>query len=231
MVLEILLALAALTLWPLIPDAARERQARALVFVPLWGFAIGILLALFDRALAGALPGLVRSFSDIVLLMLLSGGMLQIGLARACDALTGRQTASRAARLAPLLLVVAEIAILATIGDPAARARALVLTTMLSRWSIVPIGYGLRVLDASGLGIPWQGITFREFALSSVIALGLAMSLYDVAGLAAVVALAGIILLLRLLLSRRLGGVSGYSLAAGAALCEVAVFAVLAVLG
>jgi hypothetical protein len=56
------------------------------------------------------------------------------------------------------------------------------------------------------------------------------MGLYDVIGLAAIVAVALAILGLRLLLSRRLVGVGGNALAAGAAVCELLTLAVLAAL-
>ena len=126
-------------------------------------------------------------------------------------------------------MLITEILALGTILSPPARGRAIVLAILLSRWAIVPIGYGLRPLEDSGLGIPFSGgITFYEFAISSVIALGAAMGLYDVVGLAAIIAVALTILGLRLLFSRRLGGVGGHALAAGAAVCELVTFAVVA---
>jgi cobalamin synthase len=134
--------------------------------------------------------------------------------------------------LAAIALVALEVYLLASIEHPPGRARAIVLATMLSRWAIVPIGYGLKPLDRWGLGVPWEGgIRFREFAGSSLIALGLAMGLYEVVAIAAIVVLAAMILLLRLLFSRRLGGAHGFALAAGAAVCELAMFALLAAFG
>ena len=103
------------------------------------------------------------------------------------------------------------------------------MAMMLSRWAIIPIGYGLKPLEHWGLGIPYAGgISFREFAVSSVVALGLTMGLYQNVGLAVIVVLALTILAMRLVLSRRMGGASGYMLAGGCALVEVVTFAVLA---
>ncbi len=56
------------------------------------------------------------------------------------------------------------------------------------------------------------------------------MGLYQNLGLAVIVAIALAILAMRLVLSRRMGGASGYTLAGGCALVEVAAFAVLAAL-
>jgi hypothetical protein len=61
-----------------------------------------------------------------------------------------------------------------------------------------------------------------------VIALGLTMGLYQNVGLAVIIVLALTILAMRLVLSRRMGGASGYMLAGGCALVEVVTFAVLA---
>ena len=61
-----------------------------------------------------------------------------------------------------------------------------------------------------------------------MIALGLTMGLYQNDGLAVIVALALTILAMRLVLSRRMGGASGYMLAGGCALAEVVTLAVLA---
>jgi len=105
------------------------------------------------------------------------------------------------------------------------------MASMLSRWAIVPIGYGLRPLERWGLGVPYEGpIRFREFSVSSAVALGLTMALYENVGLAVIVALALTILAMRLVLSRRLGGAAGYALAGGMATCELIVFTVMAAL-
>ncbi|HEY2106959.1 MAG TPA: hypothetical protein VGH29_14275 [Candidatus Binataceae bacterium] len=235
---EAWLAAAALTRWipSPYPQAAAfaQEHARALVFLPIPGLLMGIALALCDRAL-GAVPApLPRSALTIAAAVLFSGGLLPLGFARTVAALIAGKAAggTRSIRwcgvVAALLMLAGEILALAALYRPPARARALVLAMLLSRWAIVPIGYGLRPLEQTGLGIPYfGGITFVEFGISSVIALSAAMGLYDVVGLAAIIAVALTILALRLLMSRRLGGVGGNELAAGAAACELITIAVL----
>jgi adenosylcobinamide-GDP ribazoletransferase len=236
---EIWLAASACTRWIPAPyhepAGFTEEHTRALVFLPIMGLLIGIALALCDRALRGALSPFARSAATIALGALLSGGLLPLGCARTVAALTARKPLDRAGAIgwsgatAALLVLGAEVWALDALASPPARARALVLAMMLSRWAIVPIGYGLKPLEKAGLGIPYfGGIRFAEFGISSVIALGAAMGLYDVVALAAIVAVALTILGLRLLLSRRLGGVGGNGLAAGAAVCELVTLAVLA---
>jgi cobalamin synthase len=229
-------AVCACTGWIPCPAEGGE-TTRALVFVPVVGLIIGIALAFCDRASGAVLARPLQSAATIIAAVLISGALLPKGLARAAAALIAPAARDRSmarqwiGTAAALTVMIAEILALSAIDNPPARARAVVLAMLLSRWAMVPIGYGLRPLESTGLGIPYcGGIRFAEFALSSVIALGVAMGLYDVVGLAAIVAAALAILGLRLLLSRRLGGAGGNGLAGGAALCELIVFAVLAAL-
>ncbi len=237
---EAWLAAAACTRWIPAPrsDAAAlpGQYARALVFLPIVGLINGVAIALADRALGALAPVLPRSALTVALAVALSGGLFPIGVAGTVTALIGGSGSDGDARAtrwlrvpAALLVLTAEILALGVIGSAPARARALVLAILLSRWAIVPVGYGLRPLEEAGLGIPYcGGLSFSEFGISSVIALGVAMGLYDVVGLAAIVAVALAILGLRLLFSRRLGGVGGHALAAGAAVCELVTIAALA---
>jgi adenosylcobinamide-GDP ribazoletransferase len=237
---EAWLAAAACTRWIPAPRSYGAtlpgQYARALVFLPVVGLITGVAIALADRALGALAPILPRSALTVALAVTLSGGIFPIGVARTVTALIARSRSdddTRAIRwlgaLAALVILAAEILALSVFGSAPARARALVLAMLLSRWAIVPIGYGLRPLEEAGLGIRYcGGLTFSEFGISSVIALGAAMGFYDVVGLAAIVAVALAILGLRLLFSRRLGGVGGHALAAGAAVCELVTIATLA---
>jgi hypothetical protein len=106
------------------------------------------------------------------------------------------------------------------------------MAMMLSRWALVPIGYGLKQLEHWGLGVPYEGgISFREFAISSVVALGLTLGLYQNVGLAVIIALALTVLAVRLIVNARMRGASGYMLAGGCAIVEIVTLAVLAALG
>lgn len=241
--LEAAAAAAMLSRWTLLSDRSfgdAEQRARATVFLPVIGFAAGVTFAVIDRGLGAILGPAARSLV-IVLIMAAAGGAIDaFGIADLFDAIRigSRPASTGLARIGPLGAIAAlawcvlEVWLLSRILDPEGRSGALVMATMLSRWSMVPIAYGLRPLERWGLGVPYQGgIKFREFAASSAVALGLTMGLYENVGLAVIVALALTILALRLALSRRLGGAAGYALAGGAALCELVVFATLAALG
>jgi adenosylcobinamide-GDP ribazoletransferase len=239
---EALLAVAALTLWPILDERSQgtaAQRSRAMVYFPIVGFVLGVILAIADRA-AGLVAGpIARSLVVLIVCAALSLGLANRGVADTIEALRrGMRPASTGlTRIGPVGAVTAIVAFafevwcLSQITDGAGRAGALVMALMLSRWAIIPIGYGLKPLEHWGLGIPYEGgISFREFAVSSVVALGLTMGLYQNVGLAVIVALALSILAMRLMLSRRMGGASGYMLAGGCALVEVVTFAVVAAL-
>ncbi|HYL60632.1 MAG TPA: adenosylcobinamide-GDP ribazoletransferase [Candidatus Acidoferrales bacterium] len=239
---EFVLAAATLTLWPVLDERAQgnaPQRSRAMIFFPVVGFLLGVVLAIADRGAATMLVPGAASFAVLLLGAVLSLGLASRGIADTAEAIrrgarpasTGLTRVGPVGALVSIAAFAAEVVCLSRISDRSARAGALVMAMMLSRWAIVPIGYGLKPLEHWGLGIPYAGnITFREFAVSSVVALGLTMGLYQNVGLAVIVALALTVLAMRLLLSRRMGGASGYMLAGGCGVVELATFAVLAAL-
>lgn len=240
---ELVLAIAACTLWPILDERSRGsagERARALIFMPIVGLALGVILALVDYALAPMLAVGARSFVVLLLSAAISLGLAERGVADLFEALRhrGRLASTGLARLGPLAILVALAAFgikvwcLAKIDTQASRATAIVLTMMLSRWSIVPVAYGLKPLEQWGLGIPFAGgLTFREFSVSSAVALGVALGLYRNIGLVVIIAVALAILALRLVLSRGLGGAAGFTLAGGCGLIEIVAIAAVASLG
>ena len=239
---EFVIAIATLSRWSLLVRREfgdPDQRARALMFLPILGLIAGIIFALIDRALNGLLSPIEQSLIVILLIEVAAGAIDVFGLADLVDAIRigSRPASTGLARIGPLgaLAAIASLAaagsLLARIHDPASRSAALVMSLMLSRWSLVPIAYGLRPLERWGLGVPYEGpIRFREFSISSAIALGLTMALYENVGLAVIVVLALTILALRLILSRRLGGAAGYALAGGMAICKIVVLATMALL-
>jgi adenosylcobinamide-GDP ribazoletransferase len=236
------LGVATLTLWPILDERSQgtaAERSRAMVFFPIVGFVLGVVLAIFDSAMGPVLGPVARSLATLILAAVLSLGLANRGIADTVEVIRrGTRPASTGlTRIGPLGAIASMVAFgfevwcLSHITDNSGRAGALVMVMMLSRWAIVPIGYGLRPLEHWGLGIPYEGgISFREFAISSVIALGLTMGLYQNVGLVVIVALALTILAARLILSARMKGASGYMLAGGCAIVEIVTFAVLVAL-
>src|SRR5215469_1799860 len=239
---EVLLALATLTLWPILDERAvgsSAQRARALVFTPIIGFFAGVMLGLFDRALRLKLTVGARSWTVIIAASLAMGFLQWRGIADLFEALRAgtRPASTGLARIGPRGVAAAmgafalEVWLLTRIREPASRTAALVMSSMLARWSIVPVAYGLKAGERWGLGLPFEGgIEFREFAVSSVIALGLTLALYADVGLVVTVVIALAILGLRFVFSRRFGGVPGFALAGASAIIEITVIATIATL-
>jgi cobalamin synthase len=239
---EALLALATLTLWPILDERAvgsPAQRARALVFTPLIGFFAGVLLGLFDHTLTLKVSVGTRSLAVVMAPSLAMLFLQWRGIADLFEALRAgaRPASTGLARIGPAGVAVAgaafalEVLLLTRIREPASRTAALVMSSMLARWSIVPLAFGLKAGERWGLGLPFEGgIEFREFAVSSVIALGLTLALYADVGLVVTVVVAVAILGLRFLFSRRFGGVPGFALAGASAIIEIAVIMTIATL-
>jgi cobalamin synthase len=240
---EAMLAVATLTLWPIFDERAigtARQRARSLLFTPIIGLVEGVVLGVIDRALA---PYLAAGPRSLIVVALAAMAMLFLpwrGIADLVEALRAgsRPASTGLARIGPVGAAAAivafalEVVLLSTIADPALRTVALVMGSMLGRWSLVPVAFGLNPGERWGLGLPFEGgIEFREFAISSVIALGLTLALYTGVGLMVVVMLARVILSLRFLFSRRLGGAPGFALAGASAIVEIAVIAAVAAFG
>jgi adenosylcobinamide-GDP ribazoletransferase len=231
---QLALALGAFSIspWKAGGGAGAQDRNRALVLLPLIGLLQGVTLALVDRSLSGA-DLVARSTMVVAIGLVLSKG---IGLRGVCYTLSRKPLASGQAGRAfawilAVLTVLLEVYCLSRIAAAPWRGRALVLAMMLSRWSVVPIAYGLKATGADGLGIRFDGaITFGDFAISSVIALGPALAAYDFVALIVIVTLAPAIVGLRFLFSRWFGGVDGFALGAGAQLCELATIGALCVI-
>jgi cobalamin synthase len=239
---EVLLALATLTLWPILDERAvgsPAQRARALVFTPIIGFFAGVVLGLIDHALRMRFTVGTRSWAVVIAAALAMLFLQWRGIADLFEALRAgvRPASTGLARIGPGGVAVAmtafalEVLLLSRIREPASRTAALVMSSMLARWSIVPVAYGLKAGERWGLGLPFEGgIEFREFAISSVIALGLTLALYADVGLVVTVVVALVILGLRFLFSRRFGGVPGFALAGASAIIELAVIMTVATL-
>jgi adenosylcobinamide-GDP ribazoletransferase len=243
LIFEAVLAVATLTLWPIVDERSQgstQQRSRATIYFPVVGLGLGLVLAIIDKIAGYGFGPAGRSIVTLLVAAAISLGLTNRGIADFAEGLRfGQRPASTGlARIGPFGALASvmgfalEVYCLSRIVDPSGRAAALVMAMMLSRWSIVPIAYGLKPLEHWGLGIPFAGgIRFREFAASSAIALGLTMGLYQNVGLALIIAVALTILAMRLLLSRRMRGVAGYALAGGCGLVELVTFAVLAALG
>ncbi len=173
------------------------------VFFPLVGVGIGALLVTVDRVLVGS-PDPVQNFVVIALLALVTGGRHLAAVARTARRLAGGGAA--AGGLALVLAIGAKLGALSMVAPPL-RATALVLAPLLSRWSLVVMAYGSRRRPGAAATPLLGSMTFREFALASVSALAIALVAADAWALAAILVVAGVTVVVRLVAHRTAGGI------------------------
>jgi adenosylcobinamide-GDP ribazoletransferase len=220
---DVAAAIGLLTILPATrPDHKSEAFARATVFFPVVGLGIGALLVLVNAQIADRLP---VWFVGIVIASTWEALTRAQG-ARACGAILRLQRW-------PLPIFVAAVVVIAKAMGLAAqrgtRPAALLFAPLLARWCIVVLVTGAR--DAAAPGQKFNsGVTFREFALTSVFTFAVVFSLAQAAGILAVICIAGVTLGVRLLLHRCVGGVSWQGLNAVAAAVEMLVVALFALL-
>jgi adenosylcobinamide-GDP ribazoletransferase len=211
----------------------RERLARAMLFFPVVGAAIGATVAGCALALAGVAS---HASLSIVCVLLMSALSRNLGL-RSIGALAGalRPGATGEGRLARLAPMAAPLAVLVgKITMLAATAASLVshavfLAAVLGRWAPVVLAHGARPVRARAADALAVGrVGSREFAWASVIAMGASLAVGEAVGLLAVIAAALTATGLRIWAYRGRQGMTAEWLAASIDLAELAVLAVLA---
>ena len=200
---------------------------RSAVFFPLIGLLLGALVWGVDWLLRPVLPTTLLSILLVGLLAVVSRGFHLDGVVKSIDALFGGSSpARRTPARGPLgvfvlffLLVCKVRALDLLLGGY--RDIALFLGPMLGRWACVVMAYSSRPARTQGSGATFvHGVQFNEFALSSLIALGVLFTLIEIAGIALVLPLGGLIIGFTLFCNSRLGGVAGDQWGAMAELVE-----------
>ena len=200
---------------------------RSAVFFPLIGLLLGALVWGADWVLRPVLPTTGLSITLAGLLAVVSRGVHLDGVVKSTGALFGSSGSERRT-YAPLgvlvlffLLACKVWALDMLLGGY--RDIALLLGPMLGRWACVVMAYSSRPARTEGPGTTFvHGVQFNEFALSSLIALGVLFTLIEIAGIALVLPLGGLIIGFTLFCNSRLGGVAGEQWGAMAELVETA---------
>ena len=206
---DLLAAIGTLTILPLprpAPDS--DAFARATLFFPVVGLALGGFLAVLNGAGANRLPAWL-------------GAVLLVAV---WEALTPRNGGSVALRLIAAVVKVIGLAVV-----PAARPAALLFAPLLARWCVVVLATGARDADVPGRKFN-AAITFREFALTSVFTLAVVFSVAEAFGIFIVLCVGALALGLRLYVHRYASGVSWRLLVAATGGIEALVVALCAAL-
>ena len=203
------------------PDPHGEMFARATLWFPIVGLVMGALLSALDQLVTSQLPPWVAA-TLLVVTWECVGSV--IPLRRTVSANPG--TVKWSTAIAIVGLLTAKIVGLAL--QPATRSAALLFAPTLGRWTMVVLATGAR--DAGAPARKFNpGITFREFAVTSVFTFAVCFGVAEFAGILLIVCAAGFTLLMRLVLHRWFDGVSLVTLWLGCEAVEATVVLLLAV--
>jgi len=233
--------LTAIPFSPALHEAAPRDLARSMGWYPLIGLVLGGILAVVDRGLSLLLTPMLVDVMLIALLVALTGGLHQDGLADTLDGISGGHTAIERLRIMRdphigaigatglVLDVMLRISGLQAIPDEL-RPQALLCFPLFGRWGIVVGAWGSRYARAEGgLAAPFLAeLTWRHVGMATLLTVPVAVWLLG--GMTALVSSGATILIARGVtggLGRLCGGITGDMLGAVNELVEIAVLLLL----
>jgi adenosylcobinamide-GDP ribazoletransferase len=234
---SLLLAIQFLTVIPLKIKNVNERKlADALVYFPLAGLLIGLILAGLSAALFSLhFYEFTSAVILVVALAVITGGMHLDGLSDTFDALASGKDKqkcleimrdSHAGAMGVISIVCALLLKVAFIFSlrPQHRLLALVLMCILSRWSMVEAMFCFPYARSEGKAkIFMHNMTFRIFLITTAIALILSIFIWQLKGLLLFVIAGFVAWLFSRQVSRKFGGVTGDTLGAACELNELVI--------
>jgi adenosylcobinamide-GDP ribazoletransferase len=231
MLAELLRAFQYLTVLPLPQSAESASLGRASLFFPAVGLVLGGIVVGADR-LAESLPRGVVDPAIVALLIALTGARPQRAVAttatgvlrprQAIEVLQQNEAApwSGAAWLAAAALIGFKVGAVAALG--ANRLWALLFSPMIGRWAMVVCAFSSRTPARTGAERDYiRGVQFRDFAWTSVFTCAILFGYTEAAGILVIALVAPLIVGLRLLWHRWLGGVTSPVVTATGELAEV----------
>ncbi|MCR4346816.1 MAG: adenosylcobinamide-GDP ribazoletransferase [Sulfuricaulis sp.] len=220
-------------------SASPEDRGRSVLFYPLVGFLLGALIAGMQALLTSADVGL-QSALVLLLWVLLTGGLHLDGLADSADAWAGshgdrdkalrimKDTASGPAGVTAVVLVLLlKFAALSVLLRENVW-MSLVMAPVLGRMAIVFLFASTPYVRMGGLGADHAMHLPRLAAIIVLILIAAAVIARGGIGLVALAAGLGLLLILRLMMVKRLGGATGDTLGAACELIEAAVLMAMA---
>jgi adenosylcobinamide-GDP ribazoletransferase len=208
---------------PLPETVEASTLGQSVGYFPLVGALLGVGVAALDLGLRQVLAPELAAVFDLAALALLSGGLHLDALMDSCDGLFGGKTADerlaimRDSRVGSFGVIAAVLVLLAeatALGHLAgvARLAALVLALALSRWGMALSLRAFPAARSSGLGRSFQaGVTWPTVVLAAVFAALVAVGLARLGGGLLWLGSTGLSLALGVLVTRRVGGLTGDS--------------------
>jgi adenosylcobinamide-GDP ribazoletransferase len=208
---------------------------RALAFFPGVGLALGAAAGGINLLLLPHLPRSITALLTVALLVLVTGGLHEDGLADCADAFGSRHTKERTlailhdsrigayGALALILSVGARILLIAAL--PAGRILpVLIAAVTLSRWSILPLAFLPSASPGSGQGTSIAGrISALIFTVGTAFAMAVTGCALRLEAIPTIFAASLVVSLSAAFYRRRIGGVTGDCFGATVQMVEIAV--------
>lgn len=232
-----LFALQFLTIIPVKMEQAEDRRIKeAIIYFPLVGLLIGLVLTAADRLLSCLNPGqLCINTMLLILLALLTGGLHLDGLADTFDAISSGKKKEEMLKimrdphigtmgtLSLFLTVILEIVLLSAISIDSKRS-SLLLMCVLSRWSMALAMFLFPYARQEGKAQAFfKNTNFKNSSLALAITLFLIVTLWQLKGILILGASALGTYLAGKFISGKIGGITGDTLGAMNELVEVIV--------
>jgi adenosylcobinamide-GDP ribazoletransferase len=222
-------------------DITEESLARSMNYFPVVGLCIGLILVSARWTMAFVLPSPVVDVLVIAILVVLTGALHLDGFADAVDGLAGRDDREKTlaimrdsrigafALVGIVLLLLLKTTTLTNI-PLSVKDKALLLMPVLGRWATVPLAvFFPYARSGSGTALAFTRFAgIRELILSFVIALAIAVGLFQFKGLVIFMVVALVSLFFGFFFKARIGGVTGDIMGAA---CEVSEVIVLLLIG
>ena len=224
--------------WPRRPERAGDEVARSVIFFPVIGFLLGLILVLADFLLAPFGRPALSSITLVTLLALLTRGLHLDGLGDTFDGLGAGGDRERMLRImddshtgafgliAIVLMLLFKIHAIESIDGE--RWRALFAAPVLGRWAMVLLGYRSRAAKA-GLGATLvEHLESKHVLYATFITFIFLAAVMRGTGIALMVWVALLTLAAKNYLHRRLGGVTGDTFGAIGELSETSTWVLFA---
>ena len=228
---------------PLRREESPEEVGRSIVYFPVVGLIIGLILAGLNWLLNLVLPSAIINGLLIVSLVIISGALHLDGFVDTCDGIAGHKSVedrwkvmhdSRAGAfgiVGVVLLLLVKYVSLNSVPETFFMAT-LILMPVVGRWAMVYAVFVYPYARVEGLGKAFkQGASWRRFTIATVITLALAIGLawladityFYLAGLAIMFAIWVIIVVMSAYLKRKFSGLTGDTYGAINEVAEVGV--------
>lgn len=232
---SLLLAVQFLTAVPLkIKEFSKEKMAWAIVYFPVVGLLLGLLLSGINTLLRFlSFPIITVNIILTVALIMMTGGLHLDGLADTADAFfSGKSKEEMLAImrdphvgvmgvLSLITVMLLKVGLLCSLGTTL-KTNALLLMCVLSRWSVVLATFFFPYARNNGKAKLFiEGMNLKIFLFSTISALLFTFAIWKIRGTVILLIIAGFTYLIDKIISRKIMGITGDTLGAAIELTEI----------